>query len=143
MTDKEPTAAVAARMSAGDQAARALGIIVERVEPGRARASMAVREDMLNGHRICHGGLIFTLADTACAYACNSYNEVTLAQRCTIDFLAPAKLDDRLLAVAEERTLRGRSGIYDVSISGQDSMSIALFRGNSRRIGGNVLKVFD
>ena len=100
---------------------------------------MTVDERMINGHAICHGGLIFTLADTAFAYACNAYNKVTVAQQCSISFLAPGKLGDRLIAEAAERTLAGRSGIYDIRVTSQDGTLIAEFRGHSRTIHGTLL----
>ena len=100
---------------------------------------MSVRKDMLNGHSICHGGFIFTLADSAFAFACNSYNQVTVAARAAIDFLAPAQLGDVLIAIAEERALSSRTGVYDITVSNQDGVRIALFRGNSHRIRGEVV----
>ena len=100
---------------------------------------MQVRPDMLNGHAICHGGMIFTLADTAFAYACNSRDASTVAQNCTVSFLAPGGLDDILTAEAREVSRAGRSGIYDVSVRRQDGKTIAEFRGLSRTIGGSIL----
>ena len=99
---------------------------------------MRVREDMVNGHAICHGGYIFTLADSAFAFACNSYDVTTVAAHCEISFLRPARLGEMLVAEAEERHRRGRSGIYDVTVRGADGETIALFRGWSRSIGGSV-----
>lgn len=119
----------------GDHAARALGLVIDQVGPGQARMSMVVREDMINGHGICHGGLIFTLADTAFAYACNS-RAPSVAAHCTIDFLAPARRGERLTASATEATIVGRSAIYDVAVSNDAGATIALFRGVSRQIGG-------
>ncbi len=122
-----------------DQCARAHGIILEEIGPGRARMTMAVRPDMANSHGICHGGMIFTLADACFAYACNSYNHVTVAAGCDIVFPNPARLGDILTAVAEEKHLKGRSGVYDVAVSTQDGTMVGLFRGHSRRIQGAVL----
>lgn len=93
---------------------------------------MTVRDSMLNGHGICHGGFIFSLADTAFAYACNSGNELTVAQHCSIDFLRPARAGEQLTATAREVSRRARSGIYDVAVCGQDGETVALFRGLSR-----------
>ena len=123
-------------MLAGDAATKALGISLDAVGPGRAVMSMTVRPDMLNGHRTCHGGLIFTLADTAFAFACNSYNARTVAQECSVTFLAPAREGDRLTATCTERHRRGRSGLYDVSVA-NGSGPVAEFRGLSRTVSGH------
>ncbi len=128
------TSAMDSKMYARDQASQALGIIVDQPAPGRAIARMTVREDTLNGHGICHGGMIFTLADTAFAFACNGPQRVAVAQRCSIDFLRPARLADALTATAEERAVTGRSGVYDVVVEDQNNELVALFRGNSRQI---------
>lgn len=122
-----------------DVCARSHGITLEEIAPGRARMRMAVREDMANSHGICHGGMMFTLADACFAYACNSYNHVTVAAGCDIVFPNPAKLGDVLTAVAEEKHTQGRSGVYDVTVTTQDGTVVALFRGHSRRIQGAVL----
>ena len=119
-----------------DHAARALGIEIVTVGPGRSRARMPVRQDMMNGFAMCHGGLIATLADTAFAYACNAYNEVTVASGLSIDFVAPAKLGDILEATCVEQALSGRTGVYDVVVSNQRAERVALFRGRSYRIKG-------
>jgi acyl-CoA thioesterase len=99
---------------------------------------MTVREDHCNGHGICHGGITFTLADSAFAFACNSRNQSTVAQHNTISYLAPGQLGDRLKAEAREVALKGRSGIYDVTVTNQDDIVIAQFRGNSRAIKGTL-----
>jgi acyl-CoA thioesterase len=130
---------VAAAMWARDTASQALGMRIVRVGPGHAELSMAVRADMLNGHAICHGGFIFTLADSAFAYACNSYNVNTVASGCGIDFLAPAREHDVLTAVAQERSAAGRTGVYDIEVSNERGDTIALFRGKSYRIKGHVI----
>lgn len=132
--------AVAAAMFARDKAAQHLGIKVDKVGPGFAVLSMKVREEMLNGHHIGHGGFIFALADTAFAYACNAYNFNTVASGCSIDYVAPAHLGDTLTATAEERALSGRTGVYDITVRNQKSDNIAHFRGKSYRIKGNVIK---
>jgi acyl-CoA thioesterase len=122
-----------ARMMAEDAASRALGMELLDCTPGRAVVSMAVRADMVNGHAIAHGGLLFTLADTAFACACNSHGPVTVAAGAEITFIAPARLGDRLVAEAVERTLFGRSGIYDVTVRRGEDV-IAEFRGRSHRL---------
>ncbi len=122
-----------------DPASRALGMALEEVAPGRAKVSMLVREDMINGHAICHGGYIFTLADSAFAFACNSHNANTLAAGARIEYLAPAQLGDRLVATAMEVSLRGKTGVYDVVVCDQAGHQLALLRGNSFRIQGNIL----
>lgn len=135
---QEIAAASAAALYERDTAARSLGIRVDEIAPGAASLSMSVADNMVNGHGICHGGYIFTLADTAFAYACNSRNASTVAAGARIDFLAPARLGDRLLATASEVSLRGRNGVYDVVVSREDGERLALFRGNSFRIEGSV-----
>jgi len=131
---------VAASMWPRDTASQALGMHIVRVAPGRAELAMPVRADMLNGHAICHGGFIFTLADSAFAYACNSYNLITVASGCGIDFIAPAREGDVLTAVGHERSASGRTGIYDIEVVNQRGEKIALFRGKSYRIKGHVIE---
>ncbi|WP_436536810.1 hydroxyphenylacetyl-CoA thioesterase PaaI [Actinoplanes sp. HUAS TT8] len=121
-------------MLAGDTASRSLGIALDAVGPGSAQVSMVVRADMVNGWELCHGGLIASLADTAFAVACNSYGEVTVAAGFDITFLESARVGDRLVARAVERARRGRSGVYDVTVS-RGSEVIAEFRGRSRALG--------
>ncbi|MGH6871488.1 MAG: hydroxyphenylacetyl-CoA thioesterase PaaI [Rhizomicrobium sp.] len=116
-----------------------LGIAIEEAREGYARVAMTVRRDMLNGKSMAHGGMIFTLADTAFAYACNSRNLNTVAQSATIAFLAPGREGDRLVAEARELTLTGRSGVYQVEIRNQSGEKIAIFQGLSRGIGGAIL----
>ena len=130
---------VAASMYARDTASKALGMRVVRIEPGFAELTMTVRPDMLNGHAICHGGFIFTLADSAFAYACNSYNLNTVASGCAIDFIAPAREGDVLTARARERQLAGRTGVYDVEVANERNEVVALFRGKSYRIKGHLV----
>lgn len=131
--------ATAAAMWSRDRAAQTLGIEIARVQPGRSLLTMPVRADMLNGHHICHGGLIFTLADTAFAYACNSYNRNTVASACNIDFLSPAKEGDVLEADAVEQSTSGRTGVYDITVRTTHGKLVALFRGKSYRISGEVI----
>ena len=130
--------AAADAMWSRDAVARALGMERIEVAPGRATLRMRVRPDMANGHHICHGGMIFTLADTAFAYACNSYNLNTVASACHIDFLAPGREGDLLEAQAVERSAAGRTGVYDVTVSVVGGKTVALFRGKSARIKGEV-----
>lgn len=122
-------------MWADDQAVAALGLTLDEVGPGRSRVSMVVRDNMVNGHGLCHGGFIFTLADTAFAYACNTYNERTVAQHCAITYLRPAHIGQTLIAVAEEQARSGRSGVYDISVHTGEGTPVAEFRGVSRTLG--------
>ena len=131
--------ATAEAMFSRDRAAQALGIKIVRVQPGASLLTMTVRSDMVNGHHICHGGMIFSLADTAFAYACNSYNKNTVASACHIDFLAPAKEGETLEAEAIEQSAAGRTGVYDVTVRTTGGKTIALFRGKSYRISGEVI----
>ena len=131
MTDEELASACAEAMWASDRASQALGMTLEDVGPGQARLAMEVRPDMVNGHDLCHGGLIATLADSAFAFACNSHGTVTVAAGFDITLLEPAHLGDLLVAEAREVVRRGRSGVYDVTIRRGDTV-IAEFRGRSR-----------
>ena len=108
-------------------------------EPGRAVLRMAVREPMLNGHRICHGGFIFTLADSTFAYACNSHNKVTVAAGASIEFLKPAHAGDVLTCEGVEQVLQGRHGVYDMRVTNQRGETVALFRGKSASIQGSIV----
>ncbi len=130
---------VAAAMWSRDRATQALGMHLLDIKPGYALASMPVRADMLNGHDMCHGGYLFTLADSAFAYACNSHNQNTVASACHIDFLAPASEGDVLEAEAVERSRAGRTGVYDVTVRLRGGKTVALFRGKSYRIQGEVI----
>ncbi len=123
-------------MWAGDRASKALGMRVLAVGPGSATVAMTVREDMLNGHDLCHGGLIATLADSAFAFACNAYNEVTLASGFDIHLIAGARRGDVLTAVARELSKAGRTGVYDISVSNQRGEAVAAFRGRSYTLKG-------
>ena len=122
-------------MWADDRASQALGMKVVEVGPGTATVSMTVRADMVNGHGIGHGGLTFTLADTAFAFACNTYNRRTVAQAAEIRFLAPTRLDDVLVARAVERSREGRDGTYDIAVHTGDTL-VAEFVGRSKEIRG-------
>src|SRR4249919_890543 len=124
---------VGAGMFAEDAATQGLGMRVDAMGPGYARLSMRVRPDMLNGFKICHGGFITTLADSAFAFACNSSNELTLAAGIVIDFLAPAEEGDLLMAEASEVVLAGRTGVYDVTVTNQRGQTVAVLRGRAHR----------
>lgn len=126
---------------AADEASRNLGMRIEEVRPGFARLRMTVRSDMVNGHGMCHGGIVFAFADSAFAVACNTYNAVTVAAAASIDFLAAARVDDELTAEARELWRSKRSGIYEISISNQRGETLALFRGRSHCTGGPILSV--
>ena len=136
MTDaKQLAARVGEAMFAADRASREfMKMELVSCEPGRAVMRMAVREEMLNGHEICHGGFIFTLADSTFAFACNSHNKVTVAAGCSIEFLKPGKLDDVLTCEGIEQVLQGRHGIYDMKVTNQRGEVIAMFRGKSAHI---------
>jgi len=125
-------------MLSGDPASTRLGMVVEEVRPGFARLRMTVVAYMINSHNICHGGYVFTLADSAFAFACNTYNRVTVASGATIDFLAPVYLDDELTAEASEQALGGRTGVYDVVVTNQRGKNVAVFRGRSHRLQGSL-----
>lgn len=131
--------AAGAAMFARDRASQAMGMALAEIRPGYARMTMTVRDDMLNGHQTCHGGYIFALADSAFAFACNSHNLNTVGAGCSIDYLAPGRLHDVLTAVAVEQALAGKSGIYDIKVSNQDGRTVALFRGKSHRVQGEVV----
>jgi len=124
-----------------DPASQALGMTLDEIRPGYARMSMRVRGDMLNGHATCHGGYIFMLADSAFAFACNSHNFNTVGAGCTIDYLAPGKEGDVLVAEAAEQALQGKTGIYDIKVTNQEGRTIALFRGKSHRVSGMVAEL--
>lgn len=136
MTPQQTAEFVRDGMYVRDRAAQRLGIEIRGIAPGHATAVMAVRQDMLNGFDICHGGLIATLADTAFAYACNAYNEMTVAAGFDADLLAASHEGDVLTAVAEEVHRAGRTGVYDIRVSNQRGERIAVFRGRSYRMKG-------
>ena len=119
-----------------DRASRWLGMKLQEVRPGFARLTMLVTENMVNGQKVCHGGLIFSLADSSFGFACNSHNQHALAASCSIDFLAPAALGDELTAEANETAHAGRTRIYDVRVTNQQGQLIALFRGKSAAVKG-------
>lgn len=130
---------VSAEMFARDRTAQALEIRIDDVKPDRARVSMAIRDDMLNAHGICHGGFVFTLADCAFAYACNAENRSTLALSATINFTASARRGETLVATCEASARSGRTGVYDVVVTADGGRTIALFRGQSYRVQGETI----
>lgn len=139
MTDDDLARACATAMWAQDMASQRLGMVLEDVGPGRATLSMAVTPNMANGHGTAHGGFIFALADSAFAFACNTVDQRSVGQQASITYLAPARAGDRLSATATERARQGRSGLYDVTVTGADGTLIAEFRGHSRTVKGRVL----
>ena len=136
MTPQERARRSAEAMWADDRASQAMGMVLTDVGPGTATATMDVRDDMANGHGIAHGGYIFALADTAFAFACNSYNTRVVAQQNAITYLAPGHVGEGLTATCIEVSKAGRSGVYDVTVTGKDGRKIALFRGHSRQVSG-------
>jgi len=112
---------------------------IEAVEPGYAKVSMVLQPQMINGHETAHGGFIFTLADSAFAFACNSRNVATVAQHCSISYVSPGRLGERLIAEAREAHLEGRFGIYDVTVQAEDGRAVAFFRGYSAAVRGSVI----
>ena len=132
-------ATVAAHMFAADRASRGLGMAIVSVGAGSATLTMTVRQDMLNGHDICHGGFITLLADSAFAFACNARNVVTVAAGLTVDFLAPAHGGDVLTAVAQETSRAGRTGVYDMVVTNQHGTRVALVRGRSHSLNGRTV----
>ena len=136
MTPQDRARKCAELMFSRDTASAGLGMQITHIAPGAATLTMRVGPAMLNGHGICHGGFIFTLADSAFAFACNSYNQNTVAQQNQITYLAPGRAAELLTATAVETSRSGRSGIYDVTVTGEDGRVVALFRGLSRSIKG-------
>ena len=122
----------------GDRASQSLGMQVGSCGPGAAQVTMRIRPDMVNGHGICHGGLVFALADSAFAFACNSHGDRTVAAGASIEFLRPAREGDLLAATASERWRAGRSGIYEIEVRNQRGEAVALFRGRSQRVAGRL-----
>ena len=149
MTDPVDTAHAAQRRAeragaalyARDRASQSLGMRITGIGAGWARVAMTVRADMVNGHAVCHGGIVFALADSAFAFACNSHNESTVAAAASIDFLAAAREGDELTAEASELWRTRRNGIYEIQVSNQRGERVALFRGRSYRIDGQVTKI--
>lgn len=138
MTDAELARRIGEQMYQRDTAARRLGIELIAIAPGAAQMAMTVTAQMVNAHDICHGGFIFSLADTSFAYACNSRNVIAVAQHCSITYLNAARVDEHLVAAAAQVAVRGRSGIYDVRVTAGERV-IAEFRGHSRQLEGRHL----
>lgn len=136
MTPEDRAAKSAAVMWGNDAASKWLGLSLDAVGPGTATLSFTIEDHHLNGHFICHGGYIFTLADSAFAFACNSYNQLAVAQENQITYLSPGKGGERLTATAVETARSGRSGVYDVTVTGPEGRKIAVFRGLSRQVQG-------
>jgi len=139
LTPEEVAKAVAQTMFGKDKAAQHLGMALKSIGPGSAVMTMRVTDEMINGHNICHGGYVFTFADTAFAYACNAYNQNTVAQGAQIDFLRPVAPDSLLTATAEERSRSRQTGVYDITVTDQDGRVVALFRGSSHAIKGQII----
>lgn len=139
MTPQELAEASARAMWNDDSASQRLDMSLDHIAPGHATLSMTITDSMSNGHGNCHGGYMFTLADSAFAFACNSYNQLAVAQHCSITYLMPGRIGDRLTATATEVSRRGRSGIYDIRITNQAGEQIAEFRGHSRTVKGTHL----
>jgi acyl-CoA thioesterase len=143
LTPEELARACAEAMWKDDAASQKLGMRLDAVGPGTATLSMTVTDDMTNGHATAHGGYIFTLADSAFAFACNGYNQRTVAQHASVSYIAPAFSGDRLTAQATEVQRQGRGGIYDVHVTNQNGEPVAEFRGHSRTIRGTHLPDAD
>ena len=140
MNSKEMAEKVASKILELDETCRSMGVCLEHVNEGTATLSLKIKQQHINGHGICHGGIIFTLSDSAFAFACNSRNVASVAQHASVTFIIPAKLGDRLFATAKEISLVKRNGIYDVTVTNQNANVIEEFRGYSRTIKGPVLK---
>lgn len=140
MTPKQRAEKSAEAMWSGDQASPWLGMQIDDVDEGTATLSLIVAPHHANGHGICHGGVTYSLADSAFAFACNGRNLMAVAQHNTITYIAPGKVGDRLIATAREVSLAGRNGIYDVTVRNQDGAKLAEFRGCSRTLGGAWFK---
>jgi acyl-CoA thioesterase len=130
-------------MYARDRASQNAGMTIEAVAPGYAKLSMTLVADMINGHQTAHGGVIFALADSAFAFACNSRNVASVAQHCSITYVTPGREGERLVAECRETNLTGRFGIYDVTVTGGDGRVVAIFRGHSAAVRGDVLNGKD
>lgn len=139
MTPQQLAEASARAMWELDRASQRLGMTIDHIAPGQATLSMPVSEALTNGHGNGHGGYIFTLADSAFAFACNTYNDITVGQQASITYVIPAALGDVLTATAREVSRKGRSGIYDVDVTNQNGHAIAHFRGLSRTVRGKHL----
>jgi acyl-CoA thioesterase len=140
LADRQLAQRCAATMFERDKASQAAGMRIEEVRPGYARVSMRLLPQMINGHRIAHGGVIFTLADSAFAFACNSRNVSSVAQHCSITYVTPGREGELLTAEAQETNLTGRFGIYDITVTSEDGRVVAIFRGHSAAVPGHVIE---
>ena len=140
MTGDQLARRAAEAMFARDRASQSLGMAIEEVREGYARLRMTVRADMLNGHGACHGGFIFALADSAFAFSCNSRNRATVAAGADIEYLAPVREGEILVAEGQERSLGGRLGVYDITVRRADGTTVALFRGRSYALKASVIE---
>ena len=140
MNSTETAKKVASKILKRDKTCRSMEVCLEHVNEGTATLSLKIKQQHINGHGICHGGIIFTLSDSAFAFACNSRNAASVAQHASVTFIKPAELRDKLFATAKEISLIKRNGIYDVTVTNQNADVIAEFRGYSRTIKGSVLK---
>lgn len=143
MTPQELAEACATAMWKSDNASQKLGLVLKRVAPGEAVMEMVIADHMTNGHGNAHGGYLFTMADSAFAFACNTYDVMTVAQHCSVTYIAPGAMGDRLTAHAREISRKGRSGIYDVTVTRADGTVIAEFRGHSRSVNRPILSEPD
>jgi acyl-CoA thioesterase len=139
LSPQELAEACAAAMWADDATSQRLGMVIEHIAAGEATLSMEITELMINGHGLAHGGFVFALADSAFAFACNGYNQRTVGHQAAITYVAPARLGDRLTAVAKELARQGRGGVYDVHVKNQRGEQVAEFRGHSRTVKGTHL----
>lgn len=139
MNPGELATAVAQKMYEADEASRHLGMALKEVRPGYAVITMRVCDYMINGHKTCHGGYMFLLADSAFAFACNTYNQNTVAQAAQINFLKPVLIDTLLTATAKEVSRTGRTGLYDIDVTNEEGVLVAAFRGNSHTVKGQIL----
>jgi acyl-CoA thioesterase len=139
MKSSELASACAQHMFSTDSLSQSLGMQIQTVDEGKAVVSMQVKQDMLNGHQTCHGGIIFSLADSAFAFACNSQDQVAVASNCSIDFLRPALIGDKLTAISEVQYQGNKTGVYQTMVTNQNKQLIAIFKGKSERLGMNVL----
>jgi acyl-CoA thioesterase len=131
---------IALHLHATEGVAETFGLVMEGAGVGWARCSMVVKESMTNGHKVCHGGVLFSLADNAFAWACNSRNVISFAQSAAISFIVPARIGEKLTALAREEAAEGRTGVYTVTITADDGRTIAVFHGLSRTAGGKVVE---
>jgi acyl-CoA thioesterase len=139
MKSSELASACAQHMFSTDALSQSLGMQIQTVDEGKAVVSMQVKQDMVNGHQTCHGGIIFSLADSAFAFACNSQDQVAVASNCSIDFLRPALIGDKLTAISEVQYQGNKTGVYQTMVTNQNNQLIAIFKGKSARLGMNVL----